>query len=231
LRVTGTVRVQAKFSSGYVPFGGGGGGAHAARCGQVAAERRRRERGSTPAARRVRGVAGWPGHHRGGGWHMPLPTIDPQIVLRSARALERYGQTFEYRHQLWLPRLRMLLKLLGGLTALLVAVRVPALRRRLLARAPLGQGPSPERRARSSFAIDFDAVDDHSGRRLHCRVSGGDPGYTETSRMLAEVGLCLAGDTLPARAGQLTPATAMGEALLLRLQRAGLRFETLETPT
>ena len=59
-------------------------------------------------------------------------------------------------------------------------------------------------------------------------VSGGDPGYSETSKMLAESGLCLAFDELEPRAGQLTTATAMGDVLLTRLQKAGIAFKVLE---
>jgi saccharopine dehydrogenase (NAD+, L-glutamate forming) len=44
--------------------------------------------------------------------------------------------------------------------------------------------------------------------------------------MLAESGLCLAADTLPERFGVLTPATAMGKALVDRLPRAGVTFTT-----
>ncbi len=33
-----------------------------------------------------------------GAWALPLPTIDAQIVARSARALARYGPDFRYRH-------------------------------------------------------------------------------------------------------------------------------------
>ena len=55
-------------------------------------------------------------------------------------------------------------------------------------------------------------------------VSGGDPGYGETSKMLAESALCLARDKLQERAGQLTPAVAMGQPLIDRLQRAGIGF-------
>ena len=55
------------------------------------------------------------------------------------------------------------------------------------------------------------------GRRVVTEVSGGDPGYGETSKMLAESALCLAHDDLPDRAGQLTPAVAMGQALIDRL--------------
>jgi short subunit dehydrogenase-like uncharacterized protein len=45
--------------------------------------------------------------------------------------------------------------------------------------------------------------------------------------MLGESGLALAldGDRLPARAGVLTPATAMGEVLAGRLRAAGFRLE------
>lgn len=51
----------------------------------------------------------------------------------------------------------------------------------------------------------------------------GDPGYAATSVMLGESALCLAldRDRLPARAGVLTPATAMGAALAARLRSAG----------
>ena len=46
--------------------------------------------------------------------------------------------------------------------------------------------------------------------------------------MLAESALCLAHDELPERSGQLTPAVAMGQALIDRLQRAGIGFEVVE---
>ena len=59
------------------------------------------------------------------------------------------------------------------------------------------------------------------------QVSGGDPGYDETAKMLAESALALAFDDLPPTAGQVTTVTAMGDALLLRLQKAGLGFQVL----
>src|SRR5579884_1675346 len=74
---------------------------------QVARERRRRE--GRPGARRVRGRAGAPRHDaRIGAWVVPFPTIDPQTVLRSARALERYGPDFSYGHYLAVRRLPVL---------------------------------------------------------------------------------------------------------------------------
>ncbi|NND09126.1 MAG: saccharopine dehydrogenase, partial [Saprospiraceae bacterium] len=47
-----------------------------------------------------------------------------------------------------------------------------------------------------------------------------------TSKMLGEAAVCLAKDTLPTNHGVLTPGSAMGDALLARLQKnAGLSFE------
>jgi short subunit dehydrogenase-like uncharacterized protein len=60
-------------------------------------------------------------------------------------------------------------------------------------------------------------------------VAGGDPGYDESAKMLAESALCLAIDDLPKTAGQLTTATAMGQSLITRLANAGITFTTLST--
>ncbi|MEU9387830.1 saccharopine dehydrogenase NADP-binding domain-containing protein, partial [Streptomyces sp. NPDC048279] len=49
-----------------------------------------------------------------GAWALPLPTIDAQIVRRSAKALDRYGPDFRYRHYAAVRRLPMAL---GGITA------------------------------------------------------------------------------------------------------------------
>ena len=46
--------------------------------------------------------------------------------------------------------------------------------------------------------------------------------------MLAESALCLAHDELPERAGQLTPAVAMGDALIARLRAAGIGFSVID---
>ena len=88
-------------------------------------------------------------------------------------------------------------------------------------------GPTPEQREKAWFKVRM--VGQANGTRVVSEVSGGDPGYGETSKMLAESALSLAFDDLPQRAGQITPAVAMGEALIDRLQRAGISFRTLES--
>jgi hypothetical protein len=46
--------------------------------------------------------------------------------------------------------------------------------------------------------------------------------------MLADATLCLALDDLPATAGQVTTAQAMGGALRERLERSGIAFTVVE---
>jgi short subunit dehydrogenase-like uncharacterized protein len=192
---------------------------------QVARERRARE--ERPSGRSVRGVAGKP--HRdeaAGGWVVPFPTIDPQTVLRSARALDRYGPDFSYSHYLVVKRLPALMGLGAGAGALVALAQLGPTRNALMKVMGSGQGPSPETRAKSWFNVRF--VGRSNGRRAVSEISGGDPGYTETSKMLAESALCLAHDFFPDRSGQLTPAVAMGDALIRRLERAGIGFTAVE---
>jgi short subunit dehydrogenase-like uncharacterized protein len=191
----------------------------------VARERRSRETG--PAGRRVRGVVGRPHHDAdAGGWVVPFPTIDPQTVIRSARALERYGPDFSYSHYLVSKRLSRLAGLSVGAGAVIALAQLPPTRKALLKIKDPGDGPSEEQRAKSWFRVRM--VGRSDGTRVVAEISGGDPGYGETSKMLAESALCLAHDDLPRTAGQVTPAVAMGHALIERLQRAGMNFSVVE---
>jgi saccharopine dehydrogenase (NAD+, L-glutamate forming) len=183
---------------------------------------------SRPANRRVRGVSGMPHDDpAAGGWVVPFPTIDPLTVLRSARALDRYGPDFSYSHYLVVRNLPMAIGFGVGAAALIGLAQLPPTRDLLLKWKDPGEGPSPEQREKGWFKVRM--VGDGGGERVVTEVSGGDPGYDESSKMLAESALCLAHDELPETAGQLTPAVAMGDALIARLQRAGIRFETLES--
>jgi short subunit dehydrogenase-like uncharacterized protein len=192
---------------------------------KAAMERRRQE--PRPADRKVKGAAGAP--HRSaeaGGWVVPLPSIDPQTVLRSARALERYGPEFTYGHYVVVKRLPALVGLLGGAGAVIALAQLPPTRKLLLSYKSPGDGPTPEQRAKAWFRVRF--VGEAGGQRVVTEVSGGDPGYSETAKMLSEAALCLAFDELPERAGQLTPAVAMGQPLIDRIDRAGITFRVVE---
>jgi short subunit dehydrogenase-like uncharacterized protein len=191
---------------------------------QTARQRKRLER--RPEDRRVRGIARPPRREPDAdGWIVPLPTIDPQTVLRSARALDRYGPDFKYGHYLVVKNPAVIAGgalAVGGIVAL---AQAPPTRKLLLKVREPGEGPSEAQRAKAWFKVRF--VGEGGGRRVVTEVSGGDPGYGETAKMLAEAALCLAHDELPERSGQLTPAVAMGDKLIERLAAAGIRFEVV----
>ncbi|MEX1659226.1 saccharopine dehydrogenase NADP-binding domain-containing protein [Streptomyces pseudovenezuelae] len=157
-----------------------------------------------------------------GAWALPLPTIDAQIVRRSAKALERYGPDFRYRHYAAVRRLPVAVGAVAAVGALFAAAQVPPARRWLSGRVRPGDGPSAEKRAKSWFSVRF--VGEGGGRRVFTEVAGGDPGYDETAKMFAESALSLAFDDLPETSGQVTTAVAMGDALIERLRRAGITF-------
>ncbi len=160
-----------------------------------------------------------------GAWALPMPTIDPQVILRSARALDRYGPDFTYGHFAAVKRLPVAIGATGGLAGLFALAQLPPTRKWLMGRMDSGDGPSAQEREKSWFRVRF--VGRGGGQRVVAQVSGGDPGYGETSKMLAESALCLAHDDLPETAGQVTTAQAMGATLTSRLQRAGIKFETV----
>ncbi|MET8966788.1 saccharopine dehydrogenase family protein [Streptomyces hydrogenans] len=220
LRVDGFVRAGAVFSGGtfasaLTAFGRGR--------EMLRAARERRLHAPRLVGRRARAPLGAPRFStETGTWALPLPTLDPQVVARSAAALERYGPDFRYRHYASVKTLPMALGGTAAIGAAVTAAQVPAARRWLMDRYAAGSGPSAERRARSWFTVRF--VGEGGGRRVFTEVSGGDPGYDETAKMLAESALCLALDPLPKTAGQVTTAVAMGDALITRLRTAGLRF-------
>lgn len=189
----------------------------------LAAARARRLHEPRLLGRRVRVPVGAPRYSRETGtWALPLPTLDPKIVARSAAALERYGPDFHYRHYASVRHLPVAVGGTAAVGATAVLAQIPPVRQWLADRWEPGQGPDAERRARSWFTVRF--VGSGGGRRVFTEVSGGDPGYGETAKMLAESALCLAYDALPEASGQLTTAVAMGDALLDRLQKAGIRF-------
>ena len=224
IRVRGMVRAHGALSGGTLSTAVTA-MSRARQMRQVAAERRARE--PRPAGRKIRSVARPP--HRDpdtGWWLMPLPTIDPLVVKRSAAALDRYGPDFGYAHYAALRRLPMMAATMAGLGALATAVQLPPVRDAVLSRIRQGDGPAESKRARSWFRVRF--VGEADGSRVVTEVTGGDPGYGETATMLGESALSLAFDDNPAVAGQLTTAVAMGENLTRRLQQAGMGFHVLD---
>ncbi|HEY7485049.1 MAG TPA: saccharopine dehydrogenase NADP-binding domain-containing protein [Streptosporangiaceae bacterium] len=192
---------------------------------RAAAARRRAEHGEGTSGRRSRLRSRPPHLARGLGWALPFPSIDPQVVIRSARALPRYGPDFTYGHHFATRRLTGAVGLAAGTAAAFVLAQPPPTRSWLLRRFPAGSGPTTDQRAANWFKVRFTGMG--GGHRVVTEVAGGDPGYDETAKMFGESALCLAFDDLPETAGQVTTAVAMGDALIERLRSAGITFTTL----
>ncbi len=90
-----------------------------------------------------------------------------------------------------------------------------------------GEGPSREERDAGFYDLLFIGTGT-DGQTLKVSVSGDrDPGYGSTSKMIAESAICLLQDAQATPGGIWTPASAMGQLLIQRLQAfAGLRFST-----
>jgi saccharopine dehydrogenase (NAD+, L-glutamate forming) len=224
LTVRGYLRAGGRFSGG--TFASAMTGFSRPRQNMAAARARKAAEPARDPHRRVRHDEPGRPHRARGYWAVPLPTIDPQIIARSARALPRYGPDFSYGHYAAVKRLPMAVGGVAGILGVVAAAQVGPVRRALLAKVPQGEGPTDAQMDAGWFKLTI--VGEGGGQRVVCEVAGGDPGYRETSRMLADATLCLALDDLPETAGQVTTAQALGPALRARLQQSGIRFDVLE---
>ena len=179
-----------------------------------------------PADRKARVIASKPGKSRDTGrWSLPMPTVDPEIVLNSAHRIDRYGPDFSYSHNLDAKNFIGTALMMGAIGALAAYAQVGPVRRWMSNRVPPGTGPSEEKRAASWFKVRF--FGEGGGVKVVTEVAGGDPGYGETAKMISESALCLAFDDLPKTSGQQTTASAMGSALRARLEAKGITFTVI----
>jgi short subunit dehydrogenase-like uncharacterized protein len=90
-----------------------------------------------------------------------------------------------------------------------------------------GTGPSEAARERGYYKAEAYTTTAAGARYVARITQQGDPGYKATSVLLGESGLALAldRDRLTDLRGVLTPAAAMGEALLARFPKAGVSLD------
>ena len=169
-----------------------------------------------------------------GAWIAPfvMAGVNTRVVRRSAALQpELYGKQFAYNEAMITGKgLSGRLKGIGMMAGLGVVMvgGSTATGRKLLQNTILkspGEGPSKEERETGFFKLNF-IGETEKGEELTGFVSGDrDPGYGSTAKMLGETGVCLAKDELSVAGGFWTPASAMGQTLIDRLQaNAGLKF-------
>jgi len=91
-----------------------------------------------------------------------------------------------------------------------------------------GTGPSERTRESGHYTVETYTTTTTGARYRETMSQQGDPGYKATSVLLGESGLALAldRDKLTDLRGVLTPAAAMGDALLARFPAAGVSLAT-----
>jgi short subunit dehydrogenase-like uncharacterized protein len=171
-----------------------------------------------------------------GQWTSPfvMAGVNTKVVRRSNALLDfSYGKGFRYDEAVLNGAgpagFAKAAGTSAGTAAMMAGMAIGPLRRMVSGRLPQpGDGPSKEKRESGYFEIELRGEHPSDADKvLRARVRGDrDPGYGSTSKMLAESALCLARDELAVPGGCWTTASAMGDALLTRLnQHAGVTFE------
>ncbi|MBU3706986.1 MAG: enoyl-ACP reductase [Mycobacterium sp.] len=166
-----------------------------------------------------------------------MAVYNTRIVRRSNALLDyAYGRGFRYAEymsvgpSLAAPVASAVTTAATAASAALGGRFFKFLPRRLVERiAPKpGTGPSEEVRENGYYRVETYTTTSSGSRYVATMSQSGDPGYKATAAMIAECALALAldRDKLPEIYGVLTPAAAMGDALLARFPAAGISLES-----
>lgn len=175
-----------------------------------------------------------------GRWLAPfvMASINTRIVHRTNQLTDyEYGREFKYDEAMWmkdgvkgqLTSYALSAGLLGFATTMMFKPSRELLSKHVLPKS--GSGPSKSEQENGYFDIRFFG-NTAKNDTITTKVTGDrDPGYGSTSRMLAQSALCLAQDIShkDVKGGFWTPASAMGDKLIARLEEhSGLSFEVVE---
>jgi short subunit dehydrogenase-like uncharacterized protein len=166
-----------------------------------------------------------------------MAAANTRIVRRTNALLDyAYGGRFEYAEQMSLGKsivapVAAAMATAGNAATMALGSRYfDRLPRKLVERiAPKpGSGPSERAREHGHYTVETYTTTTSGARYRTVMSQKGDPSYNATSVLLGESGLALAldRDRLSDLRGVLTPAAAMGDALLARLPGAGVSLET-----
>ncbi|MGO9694217.1 MAG: saccharopine dehydrogenase family protein [Mycobacterium sp.] len=166
-----------------------------------------------------------------------MAPINTRIVRRSNALLDwAYGRRFRYSESMSLgssslaPLASAVISGVGNATNKVGGRYFRLLPRRLVERVvpKPGTGPSAAARDRGYYRVETYTTTTTGARYVARMEQQGDPGYKATSVLLGECGLALAlnRDELSELRGVLTPAAAMGDALLERFPAAAVSLRT-----
>jgi short subunit dehydrogenase-like uncharacterized protein len=166
-----------------------------------------------------------------------MAAANTRIVRRSNALLDyAYGRRFEYAEQMGVGRsfaAPVTAAVSAGANNVIMALgsryfnRLPGKLIERIVPKP-GTGPSERTRERGHYTVETYTTTTTGARYRATMSQQGDPGYKATSVLLGECGLALAldRDRLSELRGVLTPAAAMGDALMARFPAAEVSLET-----
>ena len=166
-----------------------------------------------------------------------MAAVNTRIVRRSNALLDyAYGRRLEYAEQMSMGRsfaAPVAAAMAAGGNAATMALgsryfdRLPRGIVERIAPKP-GTGPSERAREQGHYTVETYTTTTTGARYRATMSQKGDPGYKATSVLLGESGLTLAldRDRLSDLRGVLTPAAAMGDALIARFPAAGVSLVT-----
>jgi short subunit dehydrogenase-like uncharacterized protein len=166
-----------------------------------------------------------------------MAAVNTRIVRRSNALLGyAYGRRLEYAEQMSMGRsfaAPVVAAMAAGGNAATMALgtryfdRLPQGIVERIAPKP-GTGPSERTREQGHYTVETYTTTTTGARYRATMSQKGDPGYKATSVLLGESGLTLAmdRDRLSDLRGVLTPAAAMGDALIARFPAAGVSLAT-----
>ncbi len=174
-----------------------------------------------------------------GEWLAPfvMASYNTRVVRRSNALTDwAYGRRFRYREVMAFQGAVTgpvaAVAVTGGLAATMLGMRFGPTRALLDRVLPEpGEGPDEKTRTHGRFRVEVRATTTTGASYTVVVAASGDPGYAATAVMLGESAVALAlGEDLPDRAGVLTPATALGDALVDRLRAAGFELSVVGVP-
>eukprot|EP00466_Bigelowiella_natans_P021115 jgi/Bigna1/91029/estExt_fgenesh1_pg.C_860039 len=164
-----------------------------------------------------------------------MAKLNTRVVRRSNSLFEAeglgYGDNFNYQEKALVPTEKIAKKVWRAANA------PPDVIERMIKQGRLptpGKGPSKAERKKNWFIFTMDGTSE-DGRHVRTEIKGGDAGYEETAKMVAESAILLAskkGELLKrkgAHGGVVTPAFAFGRQLVDRLVAAGIHFHASPT--
>ena len=158
-------------------------------------------------------------------WVLIFPVVDKYIVNKSIKSKNNFKK-INFNQYVIQKSFFGMLSLVFGVILVSLLSKIKFFKKELLKLIPSGNGPTEKMRAKNWFKVTL--ISKNKTQMATTTISGGDPGYGETSKFISETALAIILDKekLVKEKGILTPIECAGDALVDRLKNAGISIKT-----